>query len=300
MVIPRRLLLIFDQPGTQKIEKAFEMGTVKVVNLQWFNDSIARWERQPEQKYLLEYPQSRAPSRMRQPVQPEKDTNGASSQEPKFDSKVNGETKKAEEQVSAPDGTAEKGSNPLPSALESTEATETNGSNPVEGGVYFPAAKLEPPEPEVEMTELHIDWAELDKELEDELGSVGEDDEDDATSTRSCEADEGQSREPDNSMVTSRGVKRRRSGDSAPSTPSKLRFSTTADDLDVEEQKSSPYSKRRRIEDITSTIRDDTSPSKGDATSVSIEEDDDDDFLAREMADGDADEWDDDEEGSEG
>jgi hypothetical protein len=88
----------------------------------------------------------------------------------------------------------------------------------------------------------------------------------------------------DGVILNTRGVKRRRSGSTAPSTPSRLRFSISATENDQDEE--NPSSKRRKVEDITSTIKGEV---QEDAAAI---EDDDDDFLAREMAGG-SDEWDD-------
>jgi hypothetical protein len=89
----------------------------------------------------------------------------------------------------------------------------------------------------------------------------------------------------DGVMLNTRGVKRRRNDSTAPSTPSKLRFSISAKGNDQNDEES-PSSKRRKVEDITSTIKGEV---QEDTVAV---EDDDDDFLAREMAGG-SDEWDD-------
>jgi hypothetical protein len=111
---------------------------------------------------------------------------------------------------------------------------------------------------------------------------------------------------------TSRGIKRRRSQTSTPTSPSKLRLSTTM--AHKEETPSPPNSKKKRIEETIESVNAKSSagqvarqdersiesgPSQDDASTGNItgpndtEEDDDDDFLAREMAEGgETDEWD--------
>ncbi|PVF99849.1 hypothetical protein CPB86DRAFT_702417 [Serendipita vermifera] len=169
---------------------------------------------------------------------------------------------------------------------------------------------------EAETMELNIDWAQIDKELEDELGSEI-DEESETGSHTGAFTDDGTPEvhsDMEDVKSTSRGIKRRRSQTSTPTTPSKLRLSTTIPYK--EGTPSPPNSKKKRIEETTVSVKTTSStdgaarkdeqstesgPSQDDASTSNIrgpndtedDGDDDDDFLAREMAEGgETDEWD--------
>ncbi|KAH8119974.1 hypothetical protein DFH11DRAFT_1500359 [Phellopilus nigrolimitatus] len=46
--------VVASKRGTQKVEKARTMNGIFIVWLQWFSDSVARWKRQDERRYLLD------------------------------------------------------------------------------------------------------------------------------------------------------------------------------------------------------------------------------------------------------
>ncbi|KAI0274968.1 hypothetical protein BC834DRAFT_23573 [Gloeopeniophorella convolvens] len=54
--------LVAAKRGTVKIDQARKRGTIKIVWLAWFTDSIARWERQDETPYLMDEPRAAAAS----------------------------------------------------------------------------------------------------------------------------------------------------------------------------------------------------------------------------------------------
>jgi hypothetical protein len=154
--------------------------------VQWFHDSIAKWKRQPEQKYLMEK------DRRHRSVPPHPDQNQDHTKDEK---KVATEVQPniAEEgKVSAPDGATENGTNATVSAAESTNDHDasTNGHSMDANG--FSPVRVEEEGADIEVADLHINWAEVDREVDDALASDDDDDDDDV-SQREIETDDDSS-----------------------------------------------------------------------------------------------------------
>lgn len=96
-----------------------------------------------------------------------------------------------EGKVSAPDGAAENGTNATVSAAESTNDHDANtNGDPMDVNAFSPVMVDE----ETEVTGLHIDWAEIHREVDDALASDDDDDDDDdMASQRETEADDDSS-----------------------------------------------------------------------------------------------------------
>ncbi|CAG8668514.1 16965_t:CDS:2, partial [Acaulospora colombiana] len=285
-------------PGTAKAEMALKRGNIFVVEMKWFDNSIIRWRRQPEKDYLIDRkrgtPRSITPEIM-----------GRS--EGKFSESSNTlqqtlQPSDVTDQVSALEGAGGDGTNGKSSHSKDSQEKVNQGD-----GADSLAGEEEAGE--VEAMELNIDWAQIDKELEDELGS-DIDEESETGSHAGVLTDDGTPDDMEDVKSTSRGIKRRRSQTSTPTTPSKLRLSTTIPYK--EGTPSPPNSKKKRVEEIvkekpntdgagrkdeqsteSGPSQDDASISNTQGPNDTEEDDDDDDFLAREMAEGgETDEWD--------
>lgn len=269
---PQVTHLVTNKLGTVKADKAFAQGNIFVVNIKWFNDSLIKWERQPEANYLME----------RKPKNSSQDPETKTSEPPPN----GGETKVGREDDAAGHG---------PNTQSSAPGNENEESSPP-----TPAAEPE----QNEDVQLHIDWAEIDKEVDDALASDDDDDdgdedladEDEPKSVAAEAAPE--SRYMGGITPTTRGIKRPRSDDSTPSTPSRLRFSFNAADLarglspkrqKLDHEPLSNGPSKPSTQDLPESQVADTTDQTGEDTGDDDEndEDDDDDFLAREMAESD-------------
>ncbi|KAG8834789.1 Carboxy-terminal domain (CTD) phosphatase [Serendipita sp. 399] len=267
--------LVAAKVGTVKVDKAFAQGNVFVVNPRWLYDSIANWEKQPESNYLFENRPKHADAKDRS------HDHGPGT--------TRGEESTRTSQVSASEGVEENGTN---SRISEFDDQVDESTEPVEDPDATEAVQEDVPSE----IDLHVDWADIDKEVDDALAS-DEDEEDDIEDDNNDQTKNDQteqtvtpkhSDEPklmDGINPITRGVKRRRSPGSLPSTPSKLRFSYTAEDLIGDH---SP--KRQRLDEkiipLSSRATAETALKESDMTTALSEEDDEDDFLAREMANG--------------
>lgn len=288
-----------------KADKAFERGGIFVVKVQWFHESVAKWKRQPENNHLMPRRYRRSEEKVMGP-DVEKDS-GITSTERLSTSAYIHETE--EVKVSEPDGAGENGT-------DSRASARNNSKNPIaeDDSVQEQVAPDWPIPQENGPMELHIDWEAIDKEVDDALAS------DDEESVAESEARNGHSRwacatlknqkslfrtdiyyrDMEDIVPVTRGVKRRRSETSTPTTPSRLRYSVAAPQ---DKTGDSPPEKRQKISE-TSGVASIATLDKGDPSSQAQdhqetaneaearEEDDDDDFLAREMARGDTDDSD--------
>ncbi|KAG8859993.1 Carboxy-terminal domain (CTD) phosphatase [Serendipita sp. 411] len=287
--------LVAAKPGTVKVDKALAQGNIFVVNPQWLYDSISNWKRQPESNYLLKNPSKQRANQERDKDSP-RNTPG-SQVSPGEETRV--------AQVSASEGVEENGTNPWTSQLED------QFDDPAESAEGIDTAEVAQKEDVLDGIALHIDWADIDKEVDDALASDDDGDEDEdemeedtdnqiTTQENEKGGTRGDSDEPklmEGINPITRGVKRRRSPGSIPSTPSKLRFSYTADDLmgdhspkrqRLDEAIEEPRSARvaGAVEAISKeTDMNAASPNDND------EDEDEDDFLAREMANGGGGDW---------
>jgi hypothetical protein len=158
-----------------KGDKAFERGDIFVVKVQWFHDSVAKWERLLEVDYLIPRRHRRLENSIPGPImengsKAHKSTTPESSPTSKHDRGSEGV------KVSALDGVGENGINSRASALEDTE-------NPVVDEDELIQAEPGSAQQENGSTEVKIDWKAVDwsasnKEVHDFLGSDDEDDED--------------------------------------------------------------------------------------------------------------------------
>lgn len=128
------------------MDAAIRAGNIHIVWLKWFSESIVNWKRQPEAEYVIESPRAR-------------DSRPASGERSR-----NSETPTSKgEQVS--NAAAPTGKN------THSNASELKKDLP-------PVIPLESPptEQEPEILELEdIDWAEIDKEIEEAMSSEDED-----------------------------------------------------------------------------------------------------------------------------
>jgi RNA polymerase II subunit A C-terminal domain phosphatase len=200
------------QPGTAKVDQARRRGGIYIVWLSWFTDSIALWQRQPEEPYLLEGPPS-MPSTTTPPDTPTKDPMISSDLEPDDDE-------------------------------WDTSAMETS---PTGADVTTPASddpQTAPPTSRVGELQLDdIDWNEINDEVEAAMNETDDDDEDE--DDMKSEASVIQS-DNETGTDTSRPPTPHRHGQ--PTTRKRLRSVTpNTVDLNLDENLRSPLSKRKRL-----------------------------------------------------
>lgn len=282
---PKVTHLVVVKPGTVKADKAFERGGIHVVYLPWFHESVAKWERQPEANYLVPRRHHRRPDADASLSSTDKGSKqhaatSTSIQSTTTGPKLDGDNA-TELKVSVPDGIGENGADSRASATEELETATREEMEAATDDVEEPNSTAE----NNEMDLNGVDWDAIDKEVADALAS----DDDDSDSIAGSEGTNGETRNMEDVLQTTRGVKRRRSETSAPSTPSKLRFSTT---FSREEDSQSPSGKRQKTSDTVENeevMDSQVSIPEEKASGLDLQEggdDDDDDFLAREMAQG--------------
>lgn len=154
-----------------KADKAFERGGIFVVNTQWFHESVARWERQPETKFLI-------PRRHHRKL--EANTSAPSTGRPLDEQQAAGTmpiVKRVndinEVKVSALDGVGENGISSRASATEelvNTTPEESSALPSTEGSNLLEVSQ------ESNDMDLQVDWDAIDKEVADALASDDDDD----------------------------------------------------------------------------------------------------------------------------
>jgi hypothetical protein len=181
-----------------KADKAFERGGIFVVKVQWFHDSVAKWERVPEVDYLIPRRQRRQENSIPGPIK-EKDSIEHSKSTPAESSPTSKHDHGSEGvKVSALDGVGENGINSRVSAPEPTENPIVEEDDAVQAEeVSNHSVPQENGSMEVKIDWNAVDWKAIDKEVDEFLGSDDDDEDEDEEHNNSAadsEAVEGYAR----------------------------------------------------------------------------------------------------------
>lgn len=141
------------------------------MNDRWLRDSQAQWKRQPEDRYLLKPGHRKTPSLA---SIPDTQANGRP---------VDGNGTEAKSSAGAPSTITSEDKSDTLNKVSSVEEYTGNGTNPRASANEIASASRgegdqhSSTDPVIEEgnIELHIDWAEIDKEVEDALASDDDD-----------------------------------------------------------------------------------------------------------------------------